>query len=316
MNIEQPLITAGIKYRKDLLTAPLLALSSVLPYFNLRTGIQGKVIGGQLETSGEFIPYKTAKNPTDNTTIKPREWETFSGDLLKEFDPNAVLGTLYTEKTATEADKFEIARKIAVRVMEKAGEGLYNNLFTAVRNAAGTTGADLFNGFSTLFAGYVASGAASSADGNYFDRSATTIDSTNCGDVLREIWEDNLDELLKNRKVILYCPPKLVNLYKRWYQADFGGVPWNGGYEQKELYCADGKCVFAPMSCMSGQDYIFFTVRENMMIGVDQQSDTETLEIRRCDNPKLVQMYAKTYFGTGIDTIVKEIFCGIKVNFS
>jgi hypothetical protein len=315
MTLDNALIAAGTKYQKELLTAPLLALSPILPHFNLRTGVQGKVVGGQLETTGEFIPYKTAKNPTDGTTIVAREWETYLGDMLKEFDPHVVLGTLYTERTASKPNEMEIARMVAMRVMEQAGKGLYNTLFTAVRNAAGTTGADLYNGFSTIFAAAVSGGQASAAKGNYIDASATPIDDTNCGDVLREIWEGGLDELLKENNVRLYCAPALLNAYKRWFQVEFGHVPWNSGYERRELFCSDGRCEFVPLSNMSGQDYIYFTVRENMMIGVDQESDTETLEIRRCDNPKLVQMYAKTYFGTGIDTLIKELFCGVKVDF-
>jgi hypothetical protein len=319
MTLEQALIGAGTKYSKDLLTAPLLALSKALPYFNLRTGVQGKIVAGTLETEGEFIPYKTAKNPTDGTNVKPREWETFLGDLLKEFDPHVILGTLYTEKTATKPDQFEIARKIAIRVMERAGEALYRNLFTAVRDPAGTATAKLFNGFSTILAKEITAGNADVAKGNYVDLStdsANDIDDTNVGDILRDLWEEKLDENLRDQKVLLYCPHKLVNLYKRWYQMEHGSAPWNAGYEQKSLVCSDGQCVFVPLSCMNTTQYIYFTVRENMMIGVDQQSDTERLEIRRCDNPKLVQMYAKTYFGTGIDTVMKQRFFAAKYNFN
>jgi hypothetical protein len=96
---------------------------------------------------------------------------------------------------------------------------------------------------------------------------------------------------------------------------EFGSTPWNAGYEQKTLFCSDGQCTFVPLSCMNTKSFMYFTVRENMMIGVDQQSDTETLEIRRCDNPKLVQLYAKTYFGTGIDSLMKELFCAVKFEY-
>jgi hypothetical protein len=319
MTLDEALIKAGVKYRKDLLMAPLLALAKALPYFNLRTGIQGKVVAGTLETEGEFIPYKTAKNPTDGTTIKPREWETFLGDLLKEFDPHVILGTLYTEATATKPDEFEIARKIAVRVMERAGESFYRNLFTAARDAAGTTTAKLFNGFSTVLVSEITATNVSSAKGNYVDLTSdesNDIEESNIGDVLRLLWEEKLDESLKDRKILLYCPPKIVDLYKRWYQMEFGSVPWNAGYEQKTLFCSDGQCTFVPLSCMNTTPYLYFTVRENMLIGVDQQSDTERLEIRRCDNPKLVQMYAKTYFGTGIDTVMKELFFATKYTYA
>lgn len=315
MTIEEALIKAGTKYRKDILTAPLLALSSVMPYFTVRSGIQGKVVSGALEAKAEFIPYKKAKNPTEDIKLTPREWETYLGDLLVEFDPHEVLGTLYTEKTALRPDQMEIARKVAIRIMEQAGEALYRNLFVAKRNVAGTKTKDLFNGFSTNFAAALTEGSVSDTKGNYIDTTSSVIDVNNVGDVLRVIWEDKLNEHLTEQKVLLYCTPKLVNLYKQWYQNEFGAVAWNTGYERKELHCADGKCVFVPMSCMSGQEYVYFSTRENMLIGVDQMSDTEKLEIRRADNPKLTQMWAKTYFGTGFETVIPEYLCGVKVKY-
>jgi len=43
-----------------------------------------------------------------------------------------------------------------------------------------------------------------------------------------------------------------------------------------------------------------------MKIGVDQESDKETVKIRECDNPKMVQFFMMAYFGVGFDTLNKE----------
>ena len=316
MTIDQALKEAGTKYRKDILAAYVLGLDRVLPHFKLRTGIQGKETGGALSVDAQFVPYKKSKNPTDTAEIVPFEWETYLGDLLEEFDPHEVMGTLYTERTASKPDQMQIARLTAINIMKGAGAKLRKVLFTAERNAAGNKSKDLFNGFSTLFAAAVAANKVGESEGNYVDKSAEPLDENNIGDVLKRIWRDNLTDELKDQDVKLYCGTKIADMYKDWFQFEYPNVRWNEGYEQRKLHCSDGACSIVPLSNMNGQDYMFFGVKENMLIGVDQMSDAETCEIRRGDNPKLTQIYAKTYFGVGFDNLMPEYICGVKVELA
>ena len=119
ITINQTLIDAGIQYRKDLLTMPVAQLAEVAQFMTIKTGVQGKIIGGILNTNAELRPYKTDKNvQTDGTTIEPYESENYLGDVVKEFDPNAILGTLYTEITAKKPSEREVLERILGEISE------------------------------------------------------------------------------------------------------------------------------------------------------------------------------------------------------
>jgi hypothetical protein len=312
LSIAQALIQAGTKYKKEILTAPVVAFDEVKPYFTIRSGIQGKIVGGILTVNGQFRPYRTEKGASGVGNITPHEWEVFFGDLVKEFDPNVVLGSLYTEPTATKPDQMAIARRIALEVALKAGEALYDNLFTAVRNAAGDTSADLFNGFNTIFTEAITAQKASANIGNYMDLTGTPIGAHNAGDVLKSMFKDLHRVLKRGKKLSLYCPPSIVDYYEEWYQQEFGHVPWNQGYQQKELYSSRGKLKFVELDNMETGNFMYVSVKENMNIGFDRESDKENVEIRRVDNPKVVQLFMKTHFGVGLETIMPEYLCGVK----
>jgi len=302
ITINPALIAAGTQYRKDLLTMPVVALAEFLQYMTVITGLQGKRIGGALETDAQLRPYRTAKDATDNTTITPYEMEVFLGDVVKEFDPNAVLGTLYTEMTAKKPTEREIARLVAIEMAKKVGEALANNMFTAVRNGAGNTTADLFNGFSTQIAAAVTAGTLSAAKGNYIDLSATPVSSSNAVDFLKDAFR-GCNKLLKNQNVNLYMPTSVQEMYEDDYQNVFGNAPFNSDFSQRKLVGSNQKCTFAPLSNMEDQDYMIVTTKPNMIIGLDQESDKEDVRIRECDNPKLVQFFMMSYFGVGFDTL-------------
>lgn len=306
INIHQLLINGGINYRKELLTMPVAMLDEVLPFASIRTGIQGKIIGGTLSTNAELRPYKTDKNAqTDATTITPYEWETFLGDVVKEFDPNAILGTLYTELTNKKPTDREITRLVALEMAKKVGESLYNNLFTAVRDASGLTTAALFNGWSTQIAAAVTASTLTSALKNYQDLTATAITSENVGDVLKLAWRA-LDPQLKKQRVNLMLPVSILEMYDDWYVANHNGIPYNTKFEQNTLEGSNGRCTFAPLYNMDDQDYMIFSTKENMLIGLDQESDKEDVRIRECDNPKAVQFFMMSYFGVGFDNLDKS----------
>jgi hypothetical protein len=300
--IHEDLVKAGTKYRKELLTFPFLQLDDVLKHMTLRTNIQGKEVGGSLDVNAELRPYKSEKGATGGPTIVPFEWEVFLGDTVKEFDPHAILGTLYTERTATKPDAMKIARMVALAMAGKVGEALRAAMFLAERNAVGETTMDLFNGFSTLTAAAITAEKISVAKKNFTDLSATALTGANIGDVLKETWR-KLPVYMKSKKIKLYLPGSLVELYEDWFQVEHGHAPWNDGFHHKTLVGSDKKCEFVALDNMEGQDFMFFSFPQNFLVGVDQFSDKETVEIRRCDNPKLVQFFMKAHFGTGFDTL-------------
>jgi hypothetical protein len=82
--------------------------------------------------------------------------------------------------------------------------------------------------------------------------------------------------------------------------------------DQKVLVGTNGKCTLVPWPNMEGQPYIFITIKDNIKLGVDQMSDTEDVEIRRVDNPKVVQFFMKAYFGVGFESFDKTLFRALK----
>jgi len=311
ITIVQELIDAGTKYRKELLAMPVATLAPFMQHAVLKTGIQGREVGGILTTDAELRPYRTSKDAVDNTKIDPFEWETFLGDVVKEFDPNAILGTLYTERTSVKPDQRAFAKRVALEMAKKVGEKLYDALFIAQRNAAGNNTIDLFNGYATQIAAAVVSGALSEAKGNFMDMTLTPFTIDNVGDKLKYAWR-NLDRILKGEKVKLYCPDSVLDMYEDWFQQEYGHVPWNEKFEQRYLVGSRKRCEFVPLDNMEGTDYLKFTVKENVKVGCDQESDKENVEIRRPDNPKMVQFFMMAYFGVGYETLAKEYFCAVK----
>ena len=311
LTIHEDLVKAGTKYRKELLVMPTLAFDDMLPHMLLRTGIQGKEVGGSMDVDAELRPYRTAKDATGGPTITPFEWEVYLGDTVKEFDPHAILGTLYTERTATRPDAMKIAYMVASRMAQKVGEALRANLFVAERDALGDTTKDLFNGFSTLTAAGITAGTISAAKKNYTDLTSTPISGANAGEILLEKWRA-LPTILKSKKTKLYLPVSILEKYEDWYKIDNGNKPWNDDSKNLFLEGSHKMCEFVPLDNMEDQDFMFFSFRENFQIGVDQMSDKETVEIRRVDNPKVVQFFMKAHFGTGFDTIDHRFFHAVK----
>jgi hypothetical protein len=310
-DIHADLIAAGTKYKKELLAMPVAVLADALKEMNIRTGIQGKIVGGLLSVTAGLRPYKTTKGATSGIAVTPYEWETFLGDEVKEFDPHTILGTLYTELTSKGVKEYQFVKRVALEMARKIGEGLYDNLFSADRDATGDATEDLFNGFNTLVSDAVSAATMSEALGNYMDLTGTPFTVDNVGDRLKYAWR-NLNKHLRKQKVNLYLPGSVLDLYEDWFQVEYGHAPWNEKFEQRTLVGSRGKCRFVPLDNMEDGDYLHFTIKENMNVGFDQESDVEELKIRECDNPKLVQFFMKAYFGVGFETIQEEYLCSVK----
>ena len=314
ININENLIAAGTKYRKELLAMPVAALADIFPYVTLVTGLQGKTVGGLLTVDANLRPYKTEKGASAGVTIEKFEWETYKGDTVKEFDPSEVMGTLYTEPTATKPTDMQFAKRVALEMSKKIGEGLYDVLWIAKRNANGDASADLFDGWYTICKAKITDGTLTAGEkSNFVDNSAIVISADNAGDVLKVFWR-GANPKLKKLNTNLNIPQEVLEMYEDWYQTEYGHTPWNTGFEQKTLVGTNNKCTLVPWDNMDGATIITLTVSTNQKIGVDQMSDVEQVEIRRADNPKLVQFFMIAYFGVGYETFDKRFFRAMRVS--
>lgn len=312
VTINEDLIKAGVKYKKELLAMPVAVLSEIFPYVTLVTGLQGKTVGGIITVDGNLRPYKSEKGATDGVAISKFEWETYKGDVVKEFDPSVIMGSLYTEPTATKPTDMQFAKRVAMEVAKKVGEGLYDVLWIAKRNANGTTSEDLFDGWYTILKAKIADGTLAVANKNFVDNSSVVLSADNVGDVLKAFWR-GADPKLKKLNTNLNIPQEVLEMYEDWYQTEYGHVPFNTQFEQKTLIGTNGKCTLVPWNNMSGVTAITLTVKDNKKIGVDQVSDVESVEIRRPDNPKMVQFYMIAFFGVGYETFDRRFFRAMRV---
>ena len=59
---------------------------------------------------------------------------------------------------------------------------------------------------------------------------------------------------------------------------------------------------------MADAKNMFISNKTNVLVGCDQMSDSELAKIRECDNPKVVQIFMKMYFGTDFESIDPRVF--------
>ena len=92
---DEQLSKSAVKYRKELLMMPVLAMAGTLKHMTQRPGVRGKEVVGELSGDIELGPYDEGREDTESVGIEPRELETFLGSVVKKFSPNSVWQTVY-----------------------------------------------------------------------------------------------------------------------------------------------------------------------------------------------------------------------------
>ncbi|WP_298061364.1 hypothetical protein [uncultured Rikenella sp.] len=299
----QALKAAGTKYRRELLAMPLALLQPVLAHMTMRANVRGKEVVGEISEGAEIRPYRSAKDAVEGIPeITLRELETFLGDVVREFDPNMLLGTLFTDRAATPLTDREIARKMAFLMAQSVSNKFYKAIWSAKRNASGSTTMDLFDGFATIIDKEITDKNITSDKGNFADLGS--VNEANVGDKLMEAYNDAVSEELQSEsRIKLFVPRLIYNQYNKWYLAEFGSVAYNKEFKKTFLEGTDDTVELVPMTGLKDTGKIIFTVRNNMLVGCDQMSDMEQVEIRRPDNPKALQFFMMLYFGVQLESI-------------
>lgn len=305
MQLEQVLINSGAKFRKEILAMPVVALSKSLQHMTLRKGVRGDETVGGYDSDAEMRPYVSTKSATDTGKFFGRTLTTYLGDVVEEFDPYQLFATVYGESfnSLTDRKEADVVKDMALAMAKKVGSKLGKALFIAKRNASGTKTTDLFNGFDTIAAEEITATNISVANGNL--HIYTEITAANAGDQLKAIYAAASDELRESENKKMYVPKAILDLYEEWCLATLGAVAYNQSYAQSKLHC-DLDVDIVPMVGLKGSEYIYFSTKENMLVGVDQLSDAERAKIRECDNPKALQFFMCMYFGCQFESIQKE----------
>ena len=306
----EELAKSAAKYRKELLMMSVIALQNTLQHMSLRTGIRYKETVGELSGSIEMGPYDETRVNESNVKITGRELETFFGSVWEKFSPNSVYQSIYGDSIVMGEGlkNVPIAKDVLAFLMKKLSQSLNKNIWGAVRNPVGTTTADLFNGFDTITQSEVTAGNIAIAKGNLFEF-AEAIDATNAVDQLKAYFRAASDELQGDGddavKLKMFIPKSIYNAYVDDYQMTVGAVPYNKEFKKTFLEGSDDLCELVALPNKKGSPFLHLTPKKNMLVGVDQSSDTEKITIEKHE-PFRLDFVAAMFFGTQFESISPE----------
>lgn len=306
------LSTTAHKYRGELLQLPLLAIQDTLKHMNIRTGVRYKETVGTLTGDAQLGPYSDTRVDSSDLTVDARTLETFLGSVVKKFKPNDIYKSLWGSSiTKGEGLKnVDIARQVLSFISAQIGKNLGDCLFTAVRKESGSLSKDLFNGFDTICKNDETSGLLSSAKGNLLSGSEA-ISSSNAVDVLKGLYRAASPEL-QSQPTKLFMSYDAYNAYVDDYQSTVGSVPYNQQFDKTYLEGSRNMCELVPLACKKDSAYFQLTTQSNMLVGCDQMSDLEQVEVEK-HAPFVLDFIATMFFGVQFESVAKERFMAYKL---
>lgn len=301
---DEQLAKSAVKYRKELLMMPVLAMATTLKHMTQRPGVRGKEVVGELAGDIELGPYDEGREDTDAVAINPRTLETFLGSVVKKFSPNSVWQTVYGNliSKGDALKNVDITREVLTFLSAKLGANLNAHPWNAVRSDAGTKSKDLFNGFDTITNTEKTANKISADLGNMFVIEAISKD--NAVDVLKAFYRA-ADPVLRETQTKLFIPQGVYDNYVDDYQATVGHVPYNTSFEKTVLEGSNGRCELVPLANKAGSPYIHLTPKSNMLVGFGNGADNEKILVEKHHAFKL-DFIATTYFGVEFESISKE----------
>ena len=298
---------AAIKWRKGLLSMPLVGMEKAIKEMTVRTGIRYKEMVGALSLGAELAPHKSSRVTTDKALeILYREAETFFGSLNLQFDPTSIIQTIHgadMEGKGPGMSKSEFAKLVLFQLAKDVSNGLYRNLWSAVRDGNGDTTATLFNGFDTITQTEITGGGLAAAKGNYV-KLTEQLTAENAYDLLKDAIRQ-ADESLLDEPVNIYTSYDIFNKYNDAYLATHAGIPYNGQFDQMRMEGVGGNAMFVPMGNKKDSKFIHVTPKKNMLICTDQLSDMENVFVGQY-SPFLLNFVMTMFFGVQFESLDKR----------
>lgn len=293
---------AAIKYRKELLMLPLIALQTSTKYMTVMSGIAGKEIIGEANFDSQFAPYKADRQGTANLDLKLRALETYFGNVVETFEPNQVVKTVFAgASTLGDSQKNVPVTKLALASLAKnLGANLNRVLWKAKYKATGDTSADLFDGFDTITEAELTATNLSADKKNYLKLTEEITDE-NAVDVAKSIIQAMTPEL-REQDTFMFCDYAFYDHYCEAYKATGAGFVYNKQYEQVTVEGSNHRCTLIPLANKEGSNFIHVTTKSNMLVGCDQMSDAENIQVDRF-SPFILTFSATMFFGTQFNTI-------------
>ncbi len=302
------LAQSGHKFRKELIEMPVHAMQETLQYMTLRRGIRYAETVGQLSGDIDLGPYSETRIDNNNMSIAGRTLYTYLGSVVKKFSPNSVVGSIYDAAITKgeELTEVEIARRVLSFLTGRLGHNLQTHIWDAVRDATGTTSADLFNGFDTITAAEISADTPtiSAAIGNMYEFTEA-ITANNAVDQIVAFCEAASELLVDNgQRVNLYCSPSIYRNYLKDYQATVGPIVYNTEY-RKAVVEGFENVYFVPLYNKANSDYIHLSPASNMLVGVNQKGEDEDIRIEKHE-AFVLQYIATMFFGVQFESISPE----------
>jgi hypothetical protein len=161
-------------------------------------------------------------------------------------------------------------------ITEKAKENIYKKaMWKGIYNSVGTTPASTMDGFRTLLKAAQISGELPSA--NIATTGATT--SSNAVDHLEAVASLIPDEYADS-PIKCYVAPLLARYYNMDYRSSYGALPYNEGF-MKTFLDTFPNVEIVPEPAMASLDGIVMSLQENMVWGVDLESNMDGMIVEK-----------------------------------
>lgn len=303
----EELAKSAKKYRKDLLMMPVIALGKSLQHMTIRLGVRGEEVVGELDGDIEMGPYSETRQDTDGANIKGRSLYTFRGSVVKKFSPNSVADSIYGASVlkGEGLKTTEITLLVVGYYAKKVSKALNKALWSAVRNPNGTKSADLFNGFDTITDTEIALGNISVAKGNLYEFTVA-IDDNNAVDQLKKFYRA-ADDNLQEETTKMFMAKSIKEAYEDCYKAESGSVAYNTEFKKTFLEGTEMSSELVALANKRGSKYIHLTTKGNMLVGVDQMGDEESISVEK-HHEFLLSFVMVMYFGVQFESISRERF--------
>lgn len=298
--IKDGLNTTAHKFKKQLLDLDYIGFDEIKQIATGLGGMTDKQTLPQLGFDSKIKPYEN-KGFDNPGKLSGRTLEVFLGSAMEKLDPN-ILNKTHYGSTNTRGEKIPDSVIHLAILKQKQGsivEDIVMNFFCAKRNASGVGAVALFNGLDTIIEEELKKTGdelvISNELKNIVDIPKLTRD--NCGEELRKYYR-GLHPVMKNKRVTMYVPYEIWEMYCDWYKDEYTGSTPKDKFEQIVLEGTGGKCVLKPCVSKTGCKFIQISTKANLYYGYGKSEGAGQIEVRRGDDPHLLQFISDMYFGT------------------
>lgn len=303
-----------VTYRKTFTTLPFKAMSDLLKYTNIATGIRYREIVSEMTGKFEMGNYAKDKKKEDGTSINARSFETFFGNSIDSIDPNRLYQSIWGSNVISGdgLKNVPIVVQVCALIVKSIWENVYLNTFTAKHEDSDTTSTSKwFNGFCTVIDNDIAGTNYSktveiSEDIGNLQQGEESISESNAVDVIKDFfWSSG--EHLRGQQLELFCSDLTYHMYTENYQNLHGSLPYNTSYDKKTLEGA-GNVTFVPLSCVP-RDFLLLTPKNNIYCLFNQKGSEEGYRVERSlDNHYDVDVICNAFFGTQFESVNPKVF--------